>query len=106
MQATRAKFPDFFLTQLGPELTAGPLRRHLDFRSAPLLRGCAVTATENERSPDRQQDPAPDRHAVHSAARQIDSEQLLHGDREIHICHEGEVYRLRVTRNGKLILHK
>jgi len=31
----------------------------------------------------------------------------LFGDRkEIHIRHDGELYRLRVTRNGKLILNK
>ena len=35
-----------------------------------------------------------------------DSEDLLRGLREIVIRHHGEVYRLRVTRNGKLILNK
>jgi hemin uptake protein HemP len=36
----------------------------------------------------------------------ISSEDLFHGTREVHIRHAGEVYRLRVTRSGKLILHK
>ena len=34
------------------------------------------------------------------------SEDLLQGRHELLIEHAGEVYRLRVTRNGKLILHK
>lgn len=36
----------------------------------------------------------------------ISSRQLLQGAREVLIEHEGETYRLRLTRNGKLILHK
>ena len=36
----------------------------------------------------------------------LDSEGLLQGQKEILIRHESEVYRLRVTRNGKLILQK
>lgn len=35
-----------------------------------------------------------------------DSEGLLQGTREILIRHHGETYRLRLTRNDKLILHK
>lgn len=34
------------------------------------------------------------------------SQQLLNGSREILITHEEETYRLRLTRNGKLILTK
>ena len=34
------------------------------------------------------------------------SEDLLQGQREVLIEHGDEVYRLRCTRNGKLILHK
>jgi len=34
------------------------------------------------------------------------SEQLFRGRRHVTIEHEGEVYQLRVTRNGKLILTK
>lgn len=36
----------------------------------------------------------------------FDSRQLLRGEREIVIRHGGEVYRLRHTRNDKLILTK
>lgn len=42
--------------------------------------------------------------ASHSA--QIDSHKLLRGTRELLIRHGGEVYRLRHTRNDKLILTK
>lgn len=38
--------------------------------------------------------------------RQVTSEYLLHGDREVQIIHGDEIYRLSVTRQGKLILHK
>lgn len=36
----------------------------------------------------------------------IDSLHLLAGRNEVQIRHAGEVYRLRVTKNGKLILNK
>jgi hemin uptake protein HemP len=36
----------------------------------------------------------------------INSADLLHGHRELLIHHEGEIYRLRLTRTGKLILNK
>ncbi|MGH7130211.1 MAG: hemin uptake protein HemP [Planctomycetaceae bacterium] len=38
--------------------------------------------------------------------KQITSNDLLGGAHEILIRHGDELYRLRVTRNGKLILHK
>ena len=34
------------------------------------------------------------------------SAELLQGEREVCIDHEGEIYRLRLTRNQKLILQK
>lgn len=34
------------------------------------------------------------------------SEDLLRGGRDVQIVHAGEVYKLSVTRNGKLILTK
>ena len=40
------------------------------------------------------------------ATRVIDSQELLQGHVEITIRHGEEIYRLRVTRNGKLILFK
>jgi hemin uptake protein HemP len=36
----------------------------------------------------------------------IDSHRLLAGGRELVIDHSGQVYRLRLTRNDKLILTK
>lgn len=36
----------------------------------------------------------------------IRSEALLQGKREALILHAGEVYRLRLTKNGKLLLTK
>ena len=36
----------------------------------------------------------------------IDSVQLFAGRKEVVIRHGGQVYRLRVTKNGKLILNK
>jgi hemin uptake protein HemP len=36
----------------------------------------------------------------------IHSRDLFKGTREVLIDHSGEIYRLRLTRNGKLILHK
>ena len=36
----------------------------------------------------------------------VDSQKLFQGQREIWIEHEGERYRLRITRRGKLILQK
>ena len=38
--------------------------------------------------------------------RMVKSEDLLQGDREVLLMHRGQVYRLRETRNGKLILGK
>jgi hemin uptake protein HemP len=37
---------------------------------------------------------------------QVDVRQLMGGHREITIKHAGQDYRLRITRNGKLILTK
>ena len=36
----------------------------------------------------------------------VSSEQLLQGQRELQILHGNDVYRLTLTRTGKLILHK
>ena len=38
--------------------------------------------------------------------REYDSASLLRGEKEVLIRHGGEVYRLRLTRNDKLILQK
>jgi hemin uptake protein HemP len=36
----------------------------------------------------------------------LSSEDLLQGEKEVFILHDSECYRLRVTRQGKLILFK
>jgi hemin uptake protein HemP len=36
----------------------------------------------------------------------VSSETLMQGASELRIVHRGDVYRLRVTRSGKLILQK
>jgi len=41
-----------------------------------------------------------------AAPRMIRSSDLLQGERQIVIEHEGELYRLQLTRNGRLILQK
>lgn len=46
-----------------------------------------------------------DRPSAHSGE-PIPSQRLLLGRDEIQIVHQGQVYRLRQTRNGKLILTK
>ena len=47
-----------------------------------------------------------ERHAVAADAVEIDSTRLLKGHREVLIRHGNECYRLRHTRNDKLILTK
>lgn len=44
--------------------------------------------------------------AAGAGTRQLDSRALLGGSRELLIHHNGELYRLRLTRAGKLILTK
>ncbi len=51
-------------------------------------------------------DPADGANAARSPLPTITSEQLLLGGREIQIRHGSEIYVLRLTRNGKLILTK
>lgn len=38
--------------------------------------------------------------------REVDSSELLRGETEVLIRHIDELYRLKLTRNGKLILQK
>jgi hemin uptake protein HemP len=45
-------------------------------------------------------------HGTPTRGRIIDSQTLLRGNSEIAIEHFGQVYRLRVTATGKLILTK
>ncbi|MBX7167341.1 MAG: hemin uptake protein HemP [Pirellulales bacterium] len=43
---------------------------------------------------------------VRSGLRIVTSQELLEGKNELVIKHGEEMYRLRLTRSGKLILHK
>lgn len=56
--------------------------------------------------PDGQNSPVESRSSCTSRQRELTSEELLCGQQEVVIRHGDEIYRLRVTRNGKLILHK
>jgi hemin uptake protein HemP len=68
--------------------------------------------TDRSLSRLRMSDQQPPPPVVNSLAEPIDlnqtlsSEQLLQGRREVLIRHGSEVYRLRLTRQGKLILQK
>ena len=52
------------------------------------------------------QTPSRARLAIGRQQIRIDSASLLQGTRELLIAHAGEEYRLRLTRNDKLILTK
>lgn len=41
-----------------------------------------------------------------SEVRRVPLTQIIGGDREVQIDHDGQIYRLRVTSKGKLILTK
>ncbi len=51
-------------------------------------------------------DPPRSPPAPASTRREISSAELLRGEKEIWIRHGEEIYRLRLTRSGKLILQK
>lgn len=55
--------------------------------------------TRNPTPPDPRDNGRPP-----AAARTLDSRDLLRGEPELRILHEGREYRLRVTRQRKLIL--
>lgn len=59
---------------------------------------------DTDRDP-RPAEPAP-REGAGPAPARLDSAALLDGRPEVEIAHEGELYRLRRTRAGKLILTK
>jgi len=52
------------------------------------------------------QDPPQERPQQHSEPREIHSQELFQGQDRLVIVHEGEKYRLLITRNGKLLLQK
>ena len=60
----------------------------------------------NPGAPSPEKPQSPQQHSRGAHPRCVDSEELLRGERELHIRHGDEVYRLMITRNGKLILQK
>lgn len=70
----------------------------------PTQFGKALAVTTSEDQPQRPADETPPLPA--EGIRLIRSEELLAGAQEILIEHDGQTYRLRRTRSGKLILHK
>ncbi len=50
--------------------------------------------------------PAPEEPAARKGKRRLTSEALFEGSNEVVIVHAGEEYRLRITKNAKLILTK
>lgn len=56
--------------------------------------------------PEKTDQSEPDQTPAPDSRRLIPSDELLAGSQEVLIMHEGQTYRLRVTRSGKLILHK
>lgn len=63
-----------------------------------------MSSPANERFPeDRKQDRVSSPHGTDGIFQSID---LFQGRREITISHQGECYRLRITKSGKLILNK
>jgi hemin uptake protein HemP len=58
----------------------------------------------SDQPPDR--GPSSEPHPPAESVRRVRSEDLLQGGRELLITHGQEVYRLRLTKSGKLILGK
>ena len=79
----------------------------IDFRHKSTTEFGVRTVTSSSQ-PDKPAHPADDstRQGESSTPLQITSQELLGDRREIEIRHDGESYRLRITKNGKLILHK
>ena len=73
--------------------------------------GLVPAMTMSSPSPSKGVVPAPHPHPVarplhQEAPRLVESEQLFQGRKSIQIEHNGTVYHLRATRQGKLILTK
>ena len=60
----------------------------------------------SEKQGDSQRPFRTENQPTDGTARVVESEDLMQGSREIQIVHGDDIYRLRVTRNGKLILTK
>lgn len=59
-----------------------------------------------ENTSDPKEPPEPPRESSVVHGRTVSSDDLFQGGHELLIEHHGEVYRLRLTKTGKLILNK
>ena len=82
-------------------------------RNPSLMRlvGCVrfalkVTRRTMESGETRQPSPNVPENTPAPGPKVIDSRELFRDRQEIQIRHQGELYRLRLTRNGRLILNK
>lgn len=64
-----------------------------------------MSESETESDANSPESPLP-ADPVRPLPRNLTSLEILRGETEVTISHNGEIYRLRVTRNGKLILQK
>lgn len=62
-----------------------------------------ITPSAPTRCPESDRPPSP---VAGTSQAEFDSRELMQGGREVLIRHAGQVYRLRHTRNDKLILVK
>lgn len=62
--------------------------------------------TGDQQEPQREPQATPAPAVVPPSHVTVESSELFRGHREILIQHGDEIYRLRITRNEKLILHK
>ncbi|WP_438752534.1 hemin uptake protein HemP [Pararhizobium sp. O133] len=53
-----------------------------------------------------EQDAGPAPAPANQTQRIVESRELFRGDNEILISHDGAIYRMKITRQGKLILNK
>lgn len=60
----------------------------------------------SEKTSNPPETPEPHRESSVVPARTVSSDDLFQGGHELLIEHHGEVYRLRLTKTGKLILNK
>ncbi len=65
-----------------------------------------TTPTQPAEPPPGSAAPAPPAHLPQPGLRRLSSRELLAGQTEVEIEHEAQVYRLRRTALGKLILTK
>lgn len=93
-----------------PANTTSTISLHRNHGGRPILH----PANPMNQTPDKpseksasQPDPTGDPGAPHDAGLPtFRSEDILQGHREVVIVHQGDQYRLRLTRTGKLILNK